>query len=90
VLQNVNELSHKKSASQFLQMLTIMTAFISPYLPFMPTSLGRFLSLRGGKGNNLFYSTKTFFGIFKIFSAQYLSFSLIHPNYKYHSYIPQS
>jgi len=61
MLQNVNELLHKKSAPQSLQMLTIMTAFISPVSSPLSISTSHFTLLRGGKGNNLFYYTKTFF-----------------------------
>jgi len=61
MLQNVNELLHKKSAPQSLQMLTIMTVFISPVSSLLLYPTSRFPILRGGKGNNLFYYTKTFF-----------------------------
>jgi len=63
VLQNVNELPHKKSAPQSLQMLTILyhlyfNAWFLPLLHLIPR-LPLFV-FRGGKGNNLFLSAKIF------------------------------
>jgi len=59
-------------------MLTIIP-FISTACSPLSTSFGRFPVLRGGKGNNLFYSTKTFFKILKFISLT-LYLSLICSN----------
>ena len=81
VLQNVNELLIKNQHpySSFPN-ADHHACFISPVSSLLSYPTGRFPILRGGKGNNLFLSTKIFSKILKHFFRRFYFYLLCEKN----------
>ena len=92
VLQNVNELLIKNQHPYFFfPNADHHACFISPVSSLLSYPTGRFPILRGGKGNNLFLSTKIFSKILKhFFGAFIFIFSVKKPKLKPHKHFSKT